>query len=32
MVILNGFSSIKEGQTAKATGKTLEVPVGESLV
>jgi len=31
-VILNGFSSIKEGQTAKATGKTLEVPVGKELV
>jgi len=32
VVILNGFSSIKEGQTAKATGKTLEVPVWDALV
>jgi len=32
VVILSGFLSIKEWQTAKATGKTLEVPVWESLI
>ncbi|MBW7954319.1 F0F1 ATP synthase subunit alpha [Candidatus Gracilibacteria bacterium] len=32
VVVLKGFNTIKEGQIAKATGKTLEVPVGNTLV
>lgn len=31
-VILGDFSKIKEGDTAKATGKILSVPVGEGLI
>lgn len=32
VVILSGFSSIHEGMTAQASGKILEIPVGESLL
>ncbi len=32
VVILSGFSSIHEGMIATATGKILEIPVGESLL
>lgn len=32
IVILSGFSTVREGMTAKATGKILEVPVGEALL
>ncbi len=32
VVILDGFTKIKEGETAKATGKILEVPVGKNMV
>ncbi len=32
VVILSGFLSIKEGEKAKATAKTLEVPVWKGLV
>ncbi len=32
VVILSGFSKIKEGEKAFSTGKTLEVPVGQGLV
>ncbi|MDD2487405.1 MAG: F0F1 ATP synthase subunit alpha [Candidatus Gracilibacteria bacterium] len=32
VVILAGFSTIKEGMIAKKTGKVLEVPVGEGLL
>ncbi|MDP2090488.1 MAG: F0F1 ATP synthase subunit alpha [Candidatus Gracilibacteria bacterium] len=32
VVILEGFSNIKEGEKAKATGRTLEVPVGNGLI
>lgn len=32
VVILSGFSSVSEGMMAKATGKILEVPVGEALL
>lgn len=32
VVVLSGFKSIKEWQTAKCTGRTLEVPVGEGLI
>src|SRR5947209_4849464 len=31
-VILGDFSSVKEGDTVKATGKILSVPVGEALI
>lgn len=27
VVILSGFKSIKEGETVKATGRVMEVPV-----
>ena len=32
VVILSGFASIKEGNIATASGKILEVPVGEALL
>ena len=32
VVILSGFSSVREGMVAKASGKILEVPVGEALL
>lgn len=32
VVVLSGFNSIKEGEKAKSTGKSLEVPVGEGLI
>lgn len=32
VVVLSGFNTIKEGDTVKATGRTLEVPVGEGLI
>lgn len=32
VVILSGFSSIHEGMIATATGKILEIPVGEALL
>ena len=32
VVILEGFTKIKEGEIAKATGKVLEVPVGKNMV
>ena len=32
MVILSGFKSIKEGETVKATGRVMEVPVGNALI
>ena len=32
IVILSGFTSIKEGEKAKATAKTLEVPVWKGLI
>lgn len=32
VVVLTGFNKIKEGQIAKCTGRTLEVPVGEGLI
>jgi F-type H+-transporting ATPase subunit alpha len=32
VVILSGFQSVREGMIAKATGKILEIPVGEALL
>ncbi|PZM83578.1 F0F1 ATP synthase subunit alpha [Candidatus Gracilibacteria bacterium] len=32
VVVLSGFTSIKEGEKAYSTGKILEVPVGKELV
>lgn len=32
VVILSGFSDVKEGMIAKASGKILEVPVGEAML
>ncbi len=32
VVTLSGFGSIKEGDVAKATGRILEVPVGDALL
>lgn len=32
VVVLSGFLHIKEGQKVKASGRTLEVPVGEGLI
>nr|MDD3720232.1 F0F1 ATP synthase subunit alpha [Candidatus Gracilibacteria bacterium] len=32
VVVLNGFNAIKEGEKVKATGKILEVPVGDALI
>ncbi len=32
VVILSGFSTVSEGMIAKATGKILEVPVGDALL
>lgn len=32
IVILDGFSSIKEGEIAKTTGRVMEVPVGPELI
>ncbi len=32
VVILSGFSSVREGMIAKATGKILEIPVGPELL
>ena len=32
MVILSGFKTIKEGETVKATGRVMEVPVGNALI
>jgi F-type H+-transporting ATPase subunit alpha len=32
VVILSGFDSIREGMTAQASGRILEVPVGEALL
>ena len=29
---MTGYENIKEGQVAKCTGRTLEVPVGEGLI
>lgn len=32
VVVLSGFSSIREGMLATTTGKVLEIPVGEALL
>jgi F-type H+/Na+-transporting ATPase subunit alpha len=32
IVILSGFNTMKEGEKATATGKTLQVPVGKNLI
>lgn len=32
VVVLSGFSSIREGMIATTTGKVLEIPVGEALL
>mgnify|MGYP005679825343 FL=1 len=32
VVVLSGFSSIKEGDIAKTTGRIMEVPVGPELI
>jgi F-type H+-transporting ATPase subunit alpha len=32
IVILSGFATVREGMIVKATGKTLEIPVGEALL
>lgn len=32
VVVLSGFKSIKEGETVKATGNVMEVPVGNALI
>lgn len=32
VVVLSGFNTIKEGEKAKSTGKSLEVPVGDGLI
>lgn len=32
MVVLSGFKTIKEGETVKATGRVMEVPVGNALI
>lgn len=32
VVVLSGFTSIREGDTVKTTGRTLEVPVGPEMV
>jgi F-type H+/Na+-transporting ATPase subunit alpha len=32
IVVLSGFGTIKEGDIAKTSGKTLQVPVGEGLL
>lgn len=32
VVILSGFKNISEGETAKATGRVMEVPVGDWLI
>jgi len=32
VVILSGFKTIKEGETVKATGRVMEVPVGNALI
>jgi F-type H+-transporting ATPase subunit alpha len=32
VVVLSGFKTIKEGETVKATGRVMEVPVGNALV
>ena len=31
-IVLGDYEKLKEGQTAKTTGKILEVPVGEALL
>jgi len=32
VVVLSGFKTIKEGETVKATGRVMEVPVGNALI
>ena len=32
VIVLSGFSGLREGMVAKATGRTLEVPVGPGLL
>jgi len=32
VVVLSGFQKIKEGETVKTSGKTLEVPVGPEMI
>lgn len=32
VVVLSGFKGIKEGETVKATGRVMQVPVGEGLI
>lgn len=32
VVVLSGFSGIKEGEKVKTTGRTLEVPVGKEMI
>ena len=32
IVVLSGFTTIHEGMIARATGKILEIPVGEALL
>jgi F-type H+-transporting ATPase subunit alpha len=32
VVVLSGFKNIKEGETVKATGRVMEVPVGNALI
>lgn len=32
MVVLSGFKDIHEGETVKATGRVMEVPVGHALI
>jgi len=32
VVVLSGFKTIKEGETVKATGRLMEVPVGNALI
>jgi len=32
VVVLSGFAGVKEGEKVKATGRTLEVPVGPEMV
>ncbi|MEI6712068.1 MAG: hypothetical protein WCK88_08180 [bacterium] len=31
-MVLSGFKSIKEGETVTATGRVMEVPVGNALI
>ena len=32
VVVLSGFNTIQEGMTAQASGKILEIPVGDALL